>query len=652
MRLHYLHLPHYGPLKKLRCVFQQNTLLPGRHGAVNFVVGVNSTGKSSLLRALYHTFQCLEHDEPPPFPITLAYTKTYNFTPEKPTGTDNLLVIIDCPAGRAAKSRIQLWSLGEQTGQAVASYDADRWDRAIQAMRAGETTEPPLGFQLEADIPREKWEGNNAVDAAMPCRVVAYTSGDPRPWQRLSEPEFGGSEIEPDWSESAERDNERPPCWTPRQERPLALSRLVADEIAGLLDQFAKAEQPGEEERKKARELAQDLAKRARAMVKTDEHRPYVTPASTLLEPTDLRLAGVAIGVWHACEELRTRTTAEARDAYLKLLRSSPKLRDGPGARLFNHLNWAWPTHLTLVVNPAAEPRDDENLARILSLHGLAVTVLQQPLDRLQLVIPLGSRGDYRSIGELLEKLEFKHSLASDYAARADTSATGAEAVVRLFDKDREPWPFFEALKAWRESGWLDHATLTVLRTATRRENGVEDNVVLCLEDFSDGERELLGRTALLFLLKKQFNAFLLLDEPETHFNDAWKREVVDFVDDQLLQTTPCQVLVSTHSAISLTDVFTKEIGIIVPDGEKTELISPDLQTFGEDPGELMLRVFGADEAIGRRAAEYLEAKIQQDWTENNRAELEALLRQVGAGFYRSELRAALKKLNDHAASN
>lgn len=66
MRLHYLHLPHYGPLKKLRCVFRQNTLLPGRYGAVNFVVGVNGTGKSSLLRALYHTFQCLEHDEPPP----------------------------------------------------------------------------------------------------------------------------------------------------------------------------------------------------------------------------------------------------------------------------------------------------------------------------------------------------------------------------------------------------------------------------------------------------------------------------------------------------------------------------------------------------------------------------------------------------------
>lgn len=42
-----------------------------------------------------------------------------------------------------------------------------------------------------------------------------------------------------------------------------------------------------------------------------------------------------------------------------------------------------------------------------------------------------------------------------------------------------------------------------------------------------------------------------------------------------------------------------------------------------------------------------LDRLIRERWTPERRAELEVLLKQIGAGYYRSELRAALKKLQD-----
>ena len=47
-----------------------------RKGALNFVVGVNGTGKSSLLRALYRIFRSLNLREWPALPVTIAWDRT------------------------------------------------------------------------------------------------------------------------------------------------------------------------------------------------------------------------------------------------------------------------------------------------------------------------------------------------------------------------------------------------------------------------------------------------------------------------------------------------------------------------------------------------------------------------------------------------
>ena len=77
----------------------------------------------------------------------------------------------------------------------------------------------------------------------------------------------------------------------------------------------------------------------------------------------------------------------------------------------------------------------------------------------------------------------------------------------------------------------------------------LSDAGVLRLSEFSDGERLVLARWALFHLLAGQDDALLLLDEPETHFNDAWKREIVQVVD-QAMGADASQVLIATHSPV------------------------------------------------------------------------------------------------------
>ena len=95
-----------------------------------------------------------------------------------------------------------------------------------------------------------------------------------------------------------------------------------------------------------------------------------------------------------------------------------------------------------------------------------------------------------------------------------------------------------------------------VLSVAVRKAD-VDD--ILLFDELSDGEQVYLERMALFHLLEGESDALLLLDEPEVHFNDKWKREIVDIVD-SVLRDRANDVLIATHSSITLTDVFNDEI--------------------------------------------------------------------------------------------
>jgi len=176
---------------------------------------------------------------------------------------------------------------------------------------------------------------------------------------------------------------------------------------------------------------------------------------------------------------------------------------------------------------------------------------------------------------------------------------------------------------------------------------------VVTYDQLSDGEQMLLGRMGLLFLLRGQDGALLLLDEPETHFNDVWKREIVEMIDMGLLNSTDANVIVATHTSIALTDAFAAEVTVLDKVDGQTNARGVTGGLFGTDPGEVNMNLFHADSSIGRRSLEILEQLLRTEW-KGREDELKAVIDILGSSFHRAELRAILKNLraeHDGAAS-
>jgi hypothetical protein len=232
----------------------------------------------------------------------------------------------------------------------------------------------------------------------------------------------------------------------------------------------------------------------------------------------------------------------------------------------------------------------------------------------------------------------------------------GAEALRSLFagelGAEESLWTIFRTLREWRECGLLKDVDLTVQRLSQiTSSDGEPDDRIHSYNSFSDGERMLLGRVAFLLLLRTQNNTLLLLDEPETHFNDAWKRQLIDMIDDGILKNTSCQVLVSTHTSLALTDVFSCEITRFVKENGITTSRPVAYPTFGADPGRLLLHVFGASDVIGARAAEFLREKLDpKKWLPEDREKLRDLIDEIGSGWPRAKLMEILQQLEDHDA--
>lgn len=134
----------------------------------------------------------------------------------------------------------------------------------------------------------------------------------------------------------------------------------------------------------------------------------------------------------------------------------------------------------------------------------------------------------------------------------------------------------------------------------------------LPLEALSDGERMFLGRMALLYTLWDSDNSLALLDEPETHFNDYWKREIVDIMDKSLSKRTS-DVVFTTHSSVALTDAFDKEITLLKRSNQNPDQITavyPLPPTFGASPTEILQEIFDGPRAVGQRASEFLDSVL------------------------------------------
>lgn len=157
----------------------------------------------------------------------------------------------------------------------------------------------------------------------------------------------------------------------------------------------------------------------------------------------------------------------------------------------------------------------------------------------------------------------------------------------------------------------------------------------------SDGEQSFLGRMALLAMLDTK-DSLILLDEPEVHFNDYWKREVVSLLDTVMRNHTN-HLMITTHSSILLSDVTDDQITVMFKDDDGiSQQRRPGVKTFGADPSEIMTVLFQTEIPSGRLSTDALTVAV----TDGNKETVQGYLQSVGPGMWRFRLKQRLGEID------
>jgi predicted ATPase len=209
---------------------------------------------------------------------------------------------------------------------------------------------------------------------------------------------------------------------------------------------------------------------------------------------------------------------------------------------------------------------------------------------------------------------------------------TASRLLPGLGNNARLPFQFFQDLVALQRDGILLEANLIVNKRRSIKQK--QSGPLLLFADLSDGERAYLSRVALIQLMAGQsgLESLFLFDEPETHFNDEWKRDLVEQME-QTLTGSHSEVILTTHASIVLTDAFPNEVILMTEEGQQNAPL-----TFAAEQNELLRSVFGAERSVGKRATNYVRRILNTGTTE----QLEDLLDKVGPGYFRYKIIEAL----------
>lgn len=166
----------------------------------------------------------------------------------------------------------------------------------------------------------------------------------------------------------------------------------------------------------------------------------------------------------------------------------------------------------------------------------------------------------------------------------------------------------------------------------------------------SDGELGLIQRMSLILLMKElsspEQSSLLLLDEPETHFNEIWKRNFIYLVK-KILSHTYHDVFIATHSSILATDAKSSELYKFELKNEKIKVIDIPVKLYGSNISDVANILFNIEGDAGRSSTEEIE-KLLNSNSKKDIEKIEKLLSEVGPGEYRWRLRAKLQELKQH----
>jgi len=143
----------------------------------------------------------------------------------------------------------------------------------------------------------------------------------------------------------------------------------------------------------------------------------------------------------------------------------------------------------------------------------------------------------------------------------------------------------------------------------------------------SDGEHQFM-HTIGIGLLYRGTSSLFLLDEPETHFNPAWRAKYIStlrkcFKDDDI---SP-EVLVTSHSPFIVSDSMPENVLVFEKDDQGVvECTRPNFNTFGASVNKITMGIFEKRETIGEYAGQIIdEFKKRMETTDD----LEALFTEL-----------------------
>lgn len=520
---------------------------------LDLLVGVNGTGKSTLLRAIAEIFQRLENEEQPDFGFAIHY-ETRNY-----------------PQG------IFISNINER------SEDAGQDDvRLPLRFREGEQEEKRV----------------SVIDPKyLPDWIIAFTSGSEEGWiaQRRQD----------------EDNNKLNEAVSPATLREHYLSELPGPPV----DEAAFWNTDGQEIKNRFLFISADSL-------------PLVVLCGLL------------------AERLETATQKGQSESFLRQALKACKITDLRGFSLKFRINF----------DPAANRTSiNDNASFIRSLGQLAQQTIQTGSDYL-LVFAL------ETPEETLANSPTPHTVNLAHLRQLQGTWMGfLRRLIQLQHPGNGMFPILRKVNLFFEENRTD-------------EKKQERSPLHLFDWLSDGEQSFLGRLCLFALPAEKRRphtsmseethttsvpeerflteeTLILLDEPEVHFNDYWKRKLVQIIV-QAIRETPSHVLMTTHSSITLSDVAHQHIWVLQRSNDyTTEALPPNVRTLGTDPSDILVDVFGAENAVGAYSVDRILRTIADarrlglNQADDRRRKLEDLYREVGPGYWRYIIRKELDSI-------
>lgn len=180
-------------------------------------------------------------------------------------------------------------------------------------------------------------------------------------------------------------------------------------------------------------------------------------------------------------------------------------------------------------------------------------------------------------------------------------------------------------------------------------------------ETLSDGELGFIRRFSLILLMSElqgeDNRSLLLLDEPETHFNENWKRYFIYLID-VALKNTYHDIFIATHSAMLITDIKRDELYCFECINNKIKTYPINMNTYATNVVDIGQALFDLESDIGERSKNDIKAALkgvkeikdietdeESISLKEQKDKLKELLKQVGPGEWRWKIRAKLNQL-------